>query len=81
MEIKLLESDMNKMRNMNQKNKWAISYDELLKLAERHRTGNDYDRALIEYRLTDINFHSEVGLLVQSKYEELKKAIVKEMQE
>lgn len=73
MEMKLLESDMNKMRNINQKNKWAISYYELLKLTERHRTGNDYDRALIEYRLTDINFHTEVGLLVQSKYEELKK--------
>lgn len=81
MEIKLLESDMSKMRNINQRNKWAISYDELLKLTEQHRTGNDYDRALIEYRLTDINFHSEVGLLVQSKYEELKNAILKEMQE
>lgn len=72
---------MSKIRNINHKNKWAISYDELLKLIEQHRTGNDYDRALIEYRLTDINFHSEVGLLVQSKYKELKEALLKEMQE
>ncbi|NDV68633.1 hypothetical protein [Dysgonomonas sp. 25] len=75
MEVKLKDSDMTKMNNLNEKNKWAISKEEIIELTRKHKIANEYDKALIEYRLTDINFHTYVGLLYHRKYEELEKLI------
>lgn len=61
--------------NLNSKNGYGISYNALTRLNYQHRAarnrGDIHQKELIEYRLTDINFHHEVGLLVNGKYKEL----------
>ena len=65
-EIQLKENDIDAMKKLNSMNGYFILYVELLQLIDTHRMyrkeKNDYQCALIEYRLTDINFHTEVGL-------------------
>lgn len=66
--------DAKKMNNLNRKNHYGISHEELNKLIRQHkkaRSQNDNRKmSMIEYRLTDINFHSECGLLIKGKYDE-----------
>ncbi len=80
MTIELRKSDMDEMREINRKNEYSLLYSELLELAEKHQTANEYTRALIEYRLTDINFHYEVELLKFGEYDKLKEELEKEME-
>jgi hypothetical protein len=74
--IVLKEADADRMRNLNAKNGWGIRYEDLMKLISQHQkakaAGDLYKCALIEYRLTDINFHSEVSMLEKGQYEELR---------
>ena len=66
--------DAERMDNLNSKNHYGLSHEELNKLIKQHkkaRSQNDKRKiSMIEYRLTDINFHSECGLLVNGKYDE-----------
>ncbi|MDR1505296.1 MAG: hypothetical protein LBT43_22850 [Prevotella sp.] len=82
-EIELKEKDMDAMKKLNSQNGYFILYVELLQLIDIHRMyrneKNDYGCALIEYRLTDINFHTEVGMLCQGEYDKLIERIKKEM--
>ena len=82
-EIKLKEKDLNAMKALNSRNEYFILYIELLQLIDKHRQyrqkKNDYQCALIEYRLTDINFHTEVGMLCEGQYDELIERIKGEM--
>ena len=47
----------------------------MMHLINNHKKGDAYKRALIEFRLTDINFHREVEMLMNGKYDELKKQV------
>ncbi len=75
----LKDDDKRKMRDLNGKNEYGLTYNQLLRLVNKHekaRKENDlYTMELIEYRLTDINFHYECGMLMDSNYKELRKEI------
>lgn len=66
--------DAERMDNLNRKNHYGLSREELNKLIKQHkkaRSQNDKRKmSMIEYRLTDINFHSECGLIAKGKYDE-----------
>lgn len=82
-EIRLKEKDMDAMKKLNSMNGYFVLYVELLQLIDTHRMyrkeKNDYQCALIEYRLTDVNFHSEVGMLQNGDYEKLTEMVKEEM--
>lgn len=71
----LKEGDKDRMRSLNQKNRWELSSKQLECLTKEHRkakqSGDEYTCLLIEYRLCDINFHTEVDLLHSGKYEKV----------
>lgn len=77
--IELKESDMRRMAALNAKNEWGLYPDQMLRLIQNHQkakeAGNAYKCALIEYRLTDINYHREMGLLQSGRYDELIKEV------
>ena len=63
------------MHDINHKNHWGLSGIQLEALAKKHRkdckSGDEYTCLLIEYRLCDINFHTEVDLLHAGQYEKV----------
>ena len=71
----LKEEDKDRMRNLNHKNHWGLSSKQLVRLTKEHRkageSGDKYTCLLIEYRLTDINSHTEVDLLHAGEYEKV----------
>lgn len=77
--IELKKSDMRRMATLNAKNEWGLYPDQMLRLIKNHQkakeAGNSYKCALIEYRLTDINYHREMGLLQSGRYDELIKEV------
>ena len=62
------------MDTLNSEKQWGIAYDEFNRLVLNHETarncGDTHQMELIEYRLTDINFHSEVRLLKEGMYQD-----------
>ena len=70
--IELRESDKKRATNLNRKNKYST---QMMRLINSHQNGDAYKRTLVEYRLTDINFHREVELLMNGKYDELKEQV------
>ena len=73
--IELSKSDMQRARNLNRKNRWGLTADQMKRIISAYEKGNDYKRALIEYRLTDVNFHTEVELLKAGKFNELREQV------
>ena len=67
--IQLRESDMCRAKNLNRKNDYGLDNKQMMRLINAHREGDAYKRALIEFRLTDINFHREVEMLMNGKYD------------
>lgn len=69
----LKEEDKDRVRNLNHKNFWGLSGKQLEQLAKKHQKamqlGDEYTCLLIEYRLCDINYHTEVNLLCAGEYE------------
>ena len=67
--------DKESMWKLNEKNHYGLSGKELESLAKKHqkhrKMGDEYSCLLIEYRLDDINFHSEAGLLHSGEYEKV----------
>lgn len=65
--------DAEKMGRLNARNEWGITYDELRGLGKKHAAARKKDdiRTMekIEYRLDDINFHKESGLLNRGEYD------------
>ena len=45
------------------------------RIISAYEKGDDYKRALIEYRLTDINYHNEIELLKADKFNELRERV------
>ena len=70
----LTDKDMKKMSDLNSKNNYVITNGMLKMLISKHnkarKENNQYRMELIEYRLTDINFHYECGLLRKGDYKE-----------
>ena len=66
--------DAERMANLNRKNRYTLSREELNMLIKQHkkaRSQNDRRKmSMIEYRLSGINFHSECALLAKGKYDE-----------
>ena len=73
--IELRESDMCRAKNLNRKNGYGLDIKQMMRLISNHKKGDAYKRALIEFRLTDINFHREVEMLINGKYDELKEEV------
>ena len=71
----LKEEDKDRMRDLNHKNRWGLSSKQLGRLTKEHRkakkSGDEYTCLLIEYRLCDINFHTEANLLHAGHYEKV----------
>lgn len=71
----MTERDVEKIDQLNRSNGWGISYGELLELAKQHKKARARNNIrvmeCIEYRLTDINFHTECGMLVRGEYDGL----------
>lgn len=75
--IELRESDKRRVNNLNAKNGYGLNIAQMNRLINEYQKGDAYKRALIEYRLTDINFHREVAMLKDDKYEDLKAQVAK----
>lgn len=75
--IELRESDMRRAKNLNAKNGYGLDIAQMKRLINEYQNGDAYKRALIEYRLTDINIHSEVEMLKAGKFDELKAQVAK----
>ena len=71
----MTNGDVKRADELNKKNHYSISYKEIIRLAKRHCTarkkGDVRTMSKIEYRLTDINFHSECSMMASGDYEEL----------
>lgn len=65
------------MRDLNHRNHWGLSSKQLVRLTREHRkareSGDEYTCLLIEYRLCDINFHTETDLLHVGEHEKVLK--------
>lgn len=75
--IELKESDKRRAVNLNRKNGYGLDSSQMAHLINAHQKCNAYKRTLIEFRLTDINFHREVEMLKDGKYEDLKAQVMK----
>lgn len=73
--MELKESDKRRAVNLNRKNGYGLDDVQMMRLINAHQNGDTYKRALIEFRLTDINFHREVEMLINGKYDELKEQV------
>lgn len=73
--IALNEKDIKLVKKLNTINNYCLTDDQLsVLIADHHRAriaGDAYEMCLIEYRLTDINFHSECAMLAKGEYDEL----------
>lgn len=71
--LELKPEDKKRMRKLNIKHSYSLSVLNLLRLTNQHKRAREskqwYTMKLIEYRLTDINFHSEVALLRRGAYD------------
>lgn len=72
--IELKDKDTDRMRQLNAQNEYGLTLTAFRGLVKKHRAarmaGDAYQMALIEYRLTDINYHGECGLLEKGLYDE-----------
>lgn len=78
-EVELTEKETDKIRNLNAKNGYGLEEKEATQMLISHSKArlinNLKAMALIEYRLTDINYHTLAGYLHKGLYEEAKKEI------
>ena len=78
----LTEKDKDRISKLNAKNSWGLNKSQLLSLINKHQSAREKNDILamarIEYRLTDINFHSYCSLLENGCYNEAKQKIKEE---
>lgn len=53
----------------------GLTADQMKRIISVYEKGDNYKRALIEYRLTDINYHNEIELLKNGKFNELREQV------
>ena len=77
------KKDADRIRRINAKNGWGITYRALLRLCREHEqafhSGDLRKMEMIEYRLEDINFHSECAMLSNGEYFKARQKIRAEM--
>lgn len=65
-------AEYKRISDLNARNDWGLSHAQLSRLITKHeraRILNDLRAmALLEDRLTDCNFHTECGLLIDGNY-------------
>ena len=75
-------NDARRMDALNRKNGWGLSMKQLVMAVSAHKhareTGDIRRMEMIEYRLTDINFHTECAMLNAGEYDELREKINRE---
>ena len=75
-------SDARTMDALNRKNQWGLTMRQLKNALSAHEyaraTGNTRRMEMIEYRLTDINFHHECAMMHHGQYDELRAEIDRE---
>lgn len=68
----LTQAEVEAIQKVNSENEWGLSLGEFMCLLNDHkaaRGNNDsHGMELVEERLTDINYHSEVGMLQEGRY-------------
>ena len=67
----LTDADREEIHELNAKKGYSMDYEEFVSLVERHslyRTSDVHYLAMIEYRLTDLNYHEEVKMLRNGEY-------------
>ena len=68
----LTDEEKDHEKELNCKNEYGLTYNQMLTLTRKHkaaRKASDYrTMTRIEYRLTDINFHSLCGQLYKGEY-------------
>lgn len=78
----LTSEEKDKIKELNSKNSYGLSKNQLVSLIRKHKKARAEEDTKtmesIEYRLTDINFHSECGLIMRGDYKEANK-VAKEM--
>lgn len=62
--------EKDRLHKLNASHGYGMSYNVFSRLVREHEAGDAHEREKIEYRLTDINFHYECGLLKNGRYEE-----------
>ena len=74
----LTAKDKENIRMINKRNNYGMTRGALLTINNRHKLARQQDDTKkmqwYEYRLTDLNFHYECGLLQNSEYDALKNA-------
>lgn len=77
----LSERDIAIAWNQNKRNGWGFSKSMLLYQLRRYKnafqSGDLRIMAMIEYRLTDANFHYECGFLCRKDFDGFKQAVAK----
>lgn len=73
--IELKQSDIERLKNLNRKSGYGLNANQMKRIISSYEKGDDYNRALIEYRLTDINYHNEIELLQAGKFKELREQV------
>ena len=72
MAYELTSKEIEKIEKLNAKNGYGISFSAFKKLVEKHKLaakrGDEKTLAKIEFRLVDINYHNETGLIRLGKY-------------
>lgn len=70
----LTVADAERIDRLNARSGWGITYSTLIRLIRQHRrarvNGDVRIMSVIEYRLTDINFHTECRLIHAARYKE-----------
>jgi hypothetical protein len=65
--------DREHIHTLNTKNGWGFTQAGLRTIIQNHKkarkTGDNHAMEMIEYRLTDCNFHHECGCLMAGKYD------------
>lgn len=71
----ITDCDMAKIYRENYKNDYCANKEMLTDLMMKHKRGSKKTQYLIEEQLTDINFHSYVGALMEKDYEKFQSLI------
>lgn len=70
----LTNADVDRICTLNARNDWGLSQNMMERLIREHKKarklGDARTMSKIEFRLTDINFHTECRLLKSGKYAE-----------
>ena len=73
--MELTEKEMDRIHRVNRRNGYGLSVRQMKEQSRQHQkarmSGDVHKMQLIEYRLTQINFHHECGLMARGKYTEL----------